>query len=78
MWTIEKIKSFQQSTNFIEICGHLKKYNLTSSQEGVSLELFDPRKKLHYLMTFWKNSKSSTSNSAIDAIKVIKHTIMSY
>ena len=48
-----------------------KKYNLTSSQEGVSLELFDPRKKLHYLMTFWKDSKSSAGNSAIDAIQVM-------
>ena len=49
----------------------MKKFNLTSSREGVSLELFDPRKKLHYLMTFWKDSKSS-GNSAMDAIEVIK------
>ena len=49
----------------------MKKFNLTSSQEGVSLELFDPRKKLHYLMTFWKDSKSSAGNSAIDAIQVM-------
>ena len=64
----EEIEDLEENTNLIDF-EDLDKYNPTKDKSGIVFELYHPLKKLHFLMTFWKQS-TENKGSTLGALEV--------
>ena len=64
----EEIEDLEENTNLIDF-EDLDKYNPTMDKSGIIFELYHPLKKLHFLMTFWKQN-TENKGSTLGALEV--------